>query len=58
MPVMSDKVAFVSTVLIYVLRYQENGYFTAPKAAPIDKEWICILIQTNTKRPTSRREIC
>ncbi len=58
MPVMSDKPAFVSTVLIYVLRYQGNGYFTAPKAASSGKDWICIFIQTNTKRTTSSLAIC
>ncbi len=52
-PVMPDKAAFVSAVLLCVQRNQGHRYFTAPKAAPSGKEWICIFIQTNTKRPTS-----
>ncbi len=46
-------------------RICERSYFvysvtveTAPKAPPSGKEWICIFIQTNTKRPTSGRGIC
>ncbi len=35
----------------------ETAIFTAPKA-PSDKEWLCIFIQTNAKRPTSGRAIC
>ncbi len=55
---MPDKAAFVSSVLLCVQRYRGNRYFTPPKAAPSDKEWICIFIQTNAKRPTSGRAIC
>ncbi len=58
MPVMPDKAAFVSAVLLCVQRYRGNRYFTAPKAASSGKEWICIFIQTNAKRPTSGRVIC
>ncbi len=32
---MSDKAAFVSTVLYVQRTYRGNSYFTAPKAAPI-----------------------
>ncbi len=47
LPVMPDKAAFVSAMLLYVQRYRGNRYFTTPKAAPSDKEWIYIFIQTN-----------
>ncbi len=32
--------------------------FTTPKVAPSGKEWICVFIHTNPKRPTSGRAIC
>ncbi len=34
----------------------ETAILPAPKAAPSGKEWICIFIQTNAKRPTSGRQ--
>ncbi len=46
LPVIPDKAAFVSAVLLCVQRYRGNHYFTTPKAAPSGKEWICIFIQT------------
>ncbi len=49
----SFKAVFVSSVLLCVQCYRGNRYFNAPKAAPSGKEWICIFIQTKTKRPTS-----
>ncbi len=48
MPVMPDKAVFVSAVLLCVQRYLRNSCFTA---LPSGKEWICIFIQTNAKRP-------
>ncbi len=45
-------------VLLCVQRYRGNRYFTAPNAVHSDKEWICIFIQINAKRPTSGRAIC
>ncbi len=51
-PVMPDKAAFVSTVLLCVQRYRGNRYFNS-KRAPTGKEWICIFIQTKAKRPMS-----
>ncbi len=42
----SFKAAFVSAVLLCV---QPLPIFTAPKAAPSGKEWICIFIQTKAK---------
>ncbi len=50
MPVMPDKAAFVSPVLLCVQRYLGNSYFTALKAAPSGKEWTCIFIQTMTNK--------
>ncbi len=50
----SFKAAFVSAVLLWVIG--ETAIFTAPKTAPSGKEWICIFIQTNVKRPTSGRQ--
>ncbi len=38
MPVMPDKAAFVSAVLLCVQLLLGNRYFTAPKAAPRGKE--------------------
>ncbi len=58
MPVMPDNAAFVIEVLLCVQRYRGNRYFYAPKAAPSGKEWICIFIQTNAKRPTSGWAMC
>ncbi len=58
MPVMPNKVAFVRAEQLCVQLYQGNRYFTAPKAAPSDKEFIYIFIQTNAQRPTSGRAIC
>ncbi len=58
MPVMPDKAAFVIEVLLCVQRYRGNRYFYAPKAASSGKEWICIFIQTNAKRPTSGWAMC
>ncbi len=43
MPVMLDKTAFVCTAVT-----GETAIFTAPKAAPSGKEWICIF-QTKAK---------
>ncbi len=57
MPVMPDKAAFVSAVLFFTA-LPGKPLFSAPKAAPIGKEWIYIFIQTNAKRPTSGRAIC
>ncbi len=56
-PVMPDKAAFVSAVLLCVQRYRGNRYFTALKDAPSGKELIIIFIQTNEKIPTSGQEI-
>ncbi len=53
-PVMPDKPAFESSVLLCVQRYQV--FFYAPKAAPSGKEWICIFIRTNMKRQASGRK--
>ncbi len=41
-PVMPNKAAFVSAVLLFVQSYRGNCYFTAPKAAPSGKELICL----------------
>ncbi len=38
MPVMPDKAAFLSAVLLCVQRYWRNHYFTAPKVPPSGKE--------------------
>ncbi len=46
---MPDKAAFVSAVLLCTAVTGETDIFTAPKAAPSGKEWICIFIQTNAK---------
>ncbi len=36
----------------------ETAIFATKKAAPSGKEWICIFIQTNEKRPSSGWAIC
>ncbi len=50
MPVMPDKAAFVMQCCFEYSVTGETAIFTSPKAAPSDKERICIFIQTNTKR--------
>ncbi len=51
MHVMPDKAVFVSVLCCFVYSVTgETAVFTAPKAAPGGKEWICILIQTNAKK--------
>ncbi len=53
---MPDKAAvFVSAVLLCAQCYQGNRFIYRSKSGI---EWICILIQTNVKRPTCGRTIC
>ncbi len=49
MPVLPDKVVFVSTVLLCVQRYWGNRYFYRSKAAPSGKELIYISFRPTRK---------
>ncbi len=55
LPVMSNKAVLVSSAALCTALPWKQLF--APKAAPSGKEWICIFIQTNEKRPTSGRAI-
>ncbi len=55
-PVTPDKAVFVRQCYFVYSVTVETAIFNAPKAPPRGKEWICIFIQTNTKRPTSGRQ--